>query len=41
LRWFGNSLLYAGSISMGSTLICAMGGYAFSKYDFPAKQFLV
>ena len=40
LRWFGNSLLYAGSISMGSTLICAKGGYAFSKYDFPAKQFL-
>jgi len=40
LRWFGNSLLYAVSISMGSTLICAMGGYAFSKYDFPAKQFL-
>jgi multiple sugar transport system permease protein len=40
LRWFGNSLVYAGSITLGSTLICAMGGYAFSKYDFPAKQFL-
>ena len=40
LRWFGNSLLYAGSITLGSTVICAMGGYAFSKYDFPAKQFL-
>jgi len=39
LRWFGNSLLYAGSISLGSTLICALGGYAFSKYDFPGKQF--
>lgn len=39
-RWFGNSLIYAGSISFGSTLICALGGYAFSKYDFPAKQFL-
>jgi multiple sugar transport system permease protein len=39
-RWFCNSLLYAGSITLGSTLICAMGGYAFSKYDFPAKQFL-
>ncbi|HET9375915.1 MAG TPA: hypothetical protein VFO40_13150, partial [Chthoniobacterales bacterium] len=23
VRWFGNSLLYAGSISIGSTLICA------------------
>src|SRR3982074_3036249 len=40
LRWFGNSLLFAGSITLGSTLICAMGGYAFSKYDFPAKQLL-
>jgi multiple sugar transport system permease protein len=40
VRWFGNSLIYAGSISFGSTLICALGGYAFSKYDFPAKQFL-
>lgn len=40
LRWFGNSLVYALSISIGSTLICAMGGYAFSKYDFPAKGFL-
>jgi multiple sugar transport system permease protein len=40
VRWFGNSLLYAGSISLGSTLICAFGGYAFAKYDFPGKQFL-
>lgn len=40
VRWFGNSLLYAASISIGSTMICALGGYAFSKYDFPAKQFL-
>src|ERR1700745_1477779 len=35
VRWFGNSLIYAGSISFGSTLICALGGFAFSKYDFP------
>ena len=40
VRWFGNSLIYAGSISFGSTMICALGGYAFSKYDFPAKQFI-
>jgi multiple sugar transport system permease protein len=40
VRWFGNSLIYAGSISLGSTLICALGGYAFSKYEFPGKQFL-
>ena len=25
---------------MGSTLICALGGYAFSKYDFPGRRFL-
>jgi multiple sugar transport system permease protein len=40
VRWFGNSLIYAGSISFGSTMICALGGYAFSKYDFPGKQFV-
>jgi multiple sugar transport system permease protein len=40
LRWFCNSLLYAGSTAFGSTLICAMSGYAFSKYDFPYKQIL-
>jgi multiple sugar transport system permease protein len=40
LHWFCNSLLYAGSIAFGSTLICAMGGYAFSKHDFPYKQIL-
>ncbi|MGA8660646.1 MAG: carbohydrate ABC transporter permease [Chthoniobacterales bacterium] len=40
VRWFGNSLLYAGSISLGTTLICAFGGYAFAKYEFPGKTFL-
>ena len=41
LRWFCNSLVYAGSIAFGSTLICAMGGFAFSKYDFPFKQIAI
>jgi multiple sugar transport system permease protein len=40
IRWFGNSLIYASSIAFGSTMICALGGYAFSKYDFPGKQFI-
>jgi multiple sugar transport system permease protein len=40
VRWFVNSLIYAGSISISTTLICAFGGYAFSKYDFPGKKFL-
>ncbi|MBV8330814.1 MAG: carbohydrate ABC transporter permease [Verrucomicrobia bacterium] len=40
VQWFGNSLLYAASISISTTLVCAFGGYAFSKYDFPGKKFL-
>jgi multiple sugar transport system permease protein len=40
IRWFGNSLLYAGSIAVGSTIICALGGYAFSKYEFRGKKVL-
>src|ERR1700674_2235958 len=40
LQWFGNSLIYAVSISVASTMTCALGGYAFAKYDFPGKKFL-
>ena len=40
IQWFGNSLVYALSISIATTLICALGGYAFAKYDFPGKKFL-
>ena len=40
VQWFGNSLVYAASISISTTLVCAFGGYAFSKYDFPGKKFL-
>jgi multiple sugar transport system permease protein len=40
IQWFGNSLVYAVSISIATTLICALGGYAFAKYDFPGKKFL-
>lgn len=40
IQWFVNSLIYAASISMSTTLICAFGGYAFAKYDFPGKKFL-
>ena len=40
VQWFGNSLVYAVSISLATTLICALGGYAFAKYDFPGKKFL-
>ena len=40
LQWFRNSLIYALTISLASTMICALGGYAFAKYDFPAKKIL-
>jgi multiple sugar transport system permease protein len=40
VQWFGNSLIYAVSISVASTMTCALGGYAFAKYDFPGKKFL-
>jgi multiple sugar transport system permease protein len=40
VQWFGNSLIYATSISIVTTLICALGGYSFAKYDFPGKKLL-
>ena len=40
LQWCRNSLIYALTISLASTMICALGGYAFAKYDFPAKKIL-
>lgn len=33
-RWCINSVIYAGVCSIGGTMICAMGGYALSKYEF-------
>ena len=40
LQWFGNSFIYATSISVITTLICALGGYSFAKYQFPGKTLL-
>ena len=39
-RWFLNSAIYAGSISFGTTLISAMAGFAFSKYNFRGKNMI-
>ena len=36
----GGTLRWLGCTHLGSTLSSAMGGYAFSKYDFPYKQLL-
>jgi multiple sugar transport system permease protein len=40
VQWFGNSILYASLISVFTTLICALGGYSFAKYEFPGKRLL-
>ena len=37
-RWFINSVIYATSVSLGSTLVSAMAGFAFAKYRFWGKN---
>jgi multiple sugar transport system permease protein len=39
-RWFANSVLYAVAGAGGATIICALGGYALAKYDFPGSKAL-
>lgn len=39
-RWMLNSVLYSTAIAVGAALTCATAGYAFSKYDFRAKNAL-
>lgn len=38
LRWYGNSLLYAGIGALGCSLISVAAGYAFDKYRFRGKE---
>ncbi|WP_434595178.1 carbohydrate ABC transporter permease [Streptomyces sp. A5-4] len=38
LRWYLNSLLYAGGGAVVSSLISVAAGYAFDKYDFRGKE---
>lgn len=40
LRWMGNSLLISSSVAVGSTVLCALAGYAFSKFEFVGKRAL-
>ncbi|HWI29908.1 MAG TPA: carbohydrate ABC transporter permease [Microbacterium sp.] len=40
VQWIGNTVLYALVAGLGSALLSAAAGYAFAKYDFPAKRFL-
>lgn len=37
-RWLLNSVIYAGATALGSVMVSAMAGYAFSKFDFAAKR---
>ncbi|MFC1408241.1 carbohydrate ABC transporter permease [Streptacidiphilus sp. N1-12] len=38
LRWFGNSLFYAGAGSVVCALVSIAAGYAFHTYEFPGKE---
>jgi multiple sugar transport system permease protein len=35
--WLRNSFIYAGSTAVLTTIVCALGGYGFSKYNFAGK----
>ncbi|MAM53928.1 MAG: sugar ABC transporter permease [Microbacterium sp.] len=39
-RWLVNTVFYAVTAAVGATLLSAMAGYAFAKYDFPGKNAL-
>lgn len=39
-RWIMNTVIYAVVSATGATLLSAMAGYAFAKYDFPGKRAL-
>ena len=38
--WMWNTVLYAVVSGVGAAILSAAAGYAFAKYDFPAKKFL-
>ncbi|WP_304453679.1 carbohydrate ABC transporter permease [Nocardiopsis sp. YSL2] len=38
LTWLFNTALYSVAGAVGATLICALGGYALAKFDFPGKR---
>ncbi|MEU8570653.1 carbohydrate ABC transporter permease [Streptomyces pathocidini] len=38
VRWFANSLLYAGAGAVASTLLAAAAGYALAKFPFPGRE---
>ncbi|MEU3543875.1 carbohydrate ABC transporter permease [Streptomyces paromomycinus] len=38
VRWFTNSLLYAGAGALAATLLSAAAGYALAKFPFPGRE---
>ncbi|WP_210506017.1 carbohydrate ABC transporter permease [Naasia sp. SYSU D00057] len=40
LRWIANTILYSVVSALGATVLSAMAGYAFAKYDFPGRKAL-
>lgn len=40
LTWFGNTLLYAVTSSVGAALLAALAGYVFAKFQFRGKTLL-
>ncbi|MFC6062211.1 carbohydrate ABC transporter permease [Streptomyces ochraceiscleroticus] len=38
VRWFANSLLYAGVGALAATLLSAAAGYALAKFPFPGRE---
>lgn len=38
-RWFLNSVIYGVAVGAGATLVSAMTGYAFAKFQFPGRRF--
>ena len=39
-RWLINTVVYSLTAAVGATLLSAMAGYAFAKYEFPGKKVL-
>ena len=40
LTWIRNTVFYSITSAVGSTLICAMGGYAIARFNFRGKMFV-
>lgn len=39
-RWLLNTVIYSVTAAFGATVLAAMAGYSFAKYDFPGKKVL-